>query len=284
MGYMKSKFTSLIILLLFGLCNSYGQDQILWKDFVNNAEKYYYKIDESNINNFSATITSATYLNYLKSNEYDSSYTYPLKFIWTNQGKVYYVLQPYPNMSDEIKRKEDLVEIQAIKNQFKSFLVDWQNFMFYSPFGDIPQDPTVHLANDTVQVTYFSGEGDMQVTVKKLFLSSGKLTKVTVQSSNQSVMVTPVYVEKEGKWLCAGWDSQIYQASEITSGTAIRLELYKTPNYWMPSRVNMLIQTVEKPEEKYLITLYLKDYIYNIALEEISQQQSSKVEPTAKKN
>lgn len=280
---MKIKLILTVVLFTILTQSSIAQTLFSWEDFAKKARPYYSILNRSEIQNFSSLITSATYINYLKKNNYDSTYTYPLKFIWTNQGKVYYILQPHPNMNDTTKRKDDLLEIQALKNQFKGFLIDWQNFSLFSPFEDIPENPVIKAADDTVQISYINGEGQFKATVKKLFLVSGKLVKVTVISSGQKIITSPVYQESEGKWLCTGWDSQIFESGKVTSGTATRLELSPVQNYWMPYRAAMLIQTIEKPEEKYLLTIYMKDYIFNLALQEIKKPKSSKLEVNSTK-
>jgi len=244
--WLSGKLLILFNLLFTLFC--FGQTSFNWEEFVKKAEKYYNSLEKVGIQNFSSLITSDTYLNYLKTNNYDSTFYYPLKFIWTNQEKVYYILQPHPNMNNEEKRKKDLIEIQAVKNQFKGFLLDWQNFMFYTPFVDIPKNPTIKVGKDTIQVSYVSGEGDLQAKVKKLFLPSGLLLKVTVTSKNNKVITTPIFTDREGKWLCLGWDSQIFVNGQVTSGTATRLEVYKVNKYFFFKNLTKSISFSQKLE------------------------------------
>ncbi|GAB4374382.1 MAG: hypothetical protein Kow0042_18940 [Calditrichia bacterium] len=266
------------ILVLFLQATPQATAQNNWQNFRNRVEGYYYNIEQTGVENFSCLFTTGGYLDYVYTN-FDSSYNYPLKMIWTRQGKVWYILQPYPPLLDEKVKKEMLAQIQLVRKTFKGFFLDWQSFLLTSPFSDIPDDAEVTVGRDSIQIKYTSGEGDLTAVVKKLFLPSGKLIQVTVESLGAVVVNYPIYTEVENKWVCIGWNSQIYKEGNISSGIACRMELQKISGYWMPIRADMLVQISQKPEEKYLNTIYLKDYIFNIPLQEIQQRETPGKEP-----
>jgi hypothetical protein len=252
-----------------------AQTEEKWDDFKQKVNRYSYSLEnDTEVQNFSCLFTTSTYVDFIKENKYDSTFVYPLKLIWTRPGKVYYILLPYPEMSDEKSHPKVLSSIQAVKGQFKGFLSDWLGFLVYSPVSDIPEDALVTFAPDTIQVQYTSGEGALQAKVMKLFLPSGKLIKVSVMSRQNKVVNFPLFTENEGKWICTGWDSQIYQGGKISSGIASRLELQKVQGYWVPSRVDMLVQSTAKPEEKFLSTIFLKNYIFDLELQELQEPES----------
>ncbi|HFE65103.1 hypothetical protein B1H10_07445 [candidate division KSB1 bacterium 4484_188] len=239
------------------------------KTFKDRVTPYYYCLENMPVKNFTCLFTTSEYVNFAREN-YDSSFTYPLKLTWIKNGRVYYTLQPYPTKMDSTRRRIFLTQVQLVTNQFKGFLLDWQNFMLYSPLSDIPDSAEIKAGHDTIQVVYTSGEGKLMAHVKKLFLPSGKLIQVTVWSGSGKVVNYPIYIELEDKWVCSGWNSQIYENGQISSGIANRMELRKIGDYWMPIRVDMLVQTSKKAEEKFLSTIFMKEFIFDVPLQEIN--------------
>ncbi len=278
----KTGFSYLLLIVLLHLGTVWGQTADRWLDFRNQADEYYLVLEKTDLTNFSCYFTSSAYLNYVSS-ETDSNYNYPLKFVWTQEGKTYYILQPYPGMSDPKKRQQTLQQIQIVKTEFQGFFLDFINFVIYSPFSDIPDDAEIEFSEDSVRVHYRSGEGNMVADVWKVFLPSGKLRKVRFEAGDKRVINYPAYTEVEGKWLCVGWDSQIYQNGEISSGSATRIEYRKIDRFYMPIRVATMVQVADRPEERYISELFLKDYLFNVPLEEIKDTRSGNSENTSGK-
>ncbi len=265
---MKYFFWNAIVGLFVGIVTLSAQVSDRWLDFRNQADDYYMVLEKTDMTNFSCYFTSSAYLNYVAQMG-DSSYNYPLKFIWTREGNTYYILQPYPGMDDARKRQQSLQQIQIVKTEFQGFFLDFINFVVYSPFSDIPEDAEIEFSQDSVRVHYRSGEGNLVADVWKVFLPSGKLRKVRYESGDKRIINYPAYTEVEGKWLCVGWDSQIYQNGKITSGSATRTEFRKIDRYWVPVRVMTMVQVADRPEERYMSELFIKDYLFNIPLEKI---------------
>ncbi|MEJ2636863.1 MAG: hypothetical protein P8184_16435 [Calditrichia bacterium] len=265
---MNSRKYLILSFGLFLLILSAGQANDQWDAFQKQSEKYYSYLNKNDVKNFTCMFTSSMYLNYIKQAG-DSTYNYPLKFIWTRSGKIYFVLQPYPNMEGDATNQETLSRIQMLKKQFVGFYWDWQNYLLQSPFADIPDNAEVRFGKDSISVNYASGEGDLRTEVQKVFLPSGKLIMTSVRSKTETVLNYPVYTERDGLWVCEGWDSQIYKGGKISSGMASRLELNKIQGCWMPVRNEILVQSSEKPGEQFLSSIYLKDYLFNVPLQEL---------------
>lgn len=251
-----------------------------WKEFQKTTEGLYHYLEASTIQNFSCLFSTDTYMNFVNSLG-DSSYLYPLKLIWLREGKIYYVLQPSDRLNDPEQRAQLLEKVQLTKNQFHGFYLDWLNFLIVSPLVDIPPSAQVNFEGDTVDVRYTNEEEGAKVSVRKVFLKSGRLLWVEVESASEKVVNYPVYREIEGKWLCFGWDSQIYVDQRISSGLSTRLELSKFQNVWMPYRADLVVQTADKPGQKFYSIIFLKDYNFNLSLQELplpsSRTDSSKV-------
>ncbi len=205
----------------------------------------------------------------------DTIYLYPLKLIWLRQGKIYYVLQPSDRLNDPQQRAPLLEKVQLAKNQFHGFYLDWLNFLIVSPMVDIPPSAQVNFKGDTVDVYYTSEEDGAKAGVRKVFLRSGRLLWVEVESATEKVVNYPVYREVEGKWLCVGWDSQIYVNRSISSGLSTRLELNKINGVWMPFRADLMVQTADKPGQKFFSTIFLKDYNFDLPLQELPLPSST---------
>ncbi len=262
------------LLVLLGISSLFAQGKPQWQEWMTKARHYYHTLETSEIQNFSCLFTSSSFLDYA-SQHFDSSYAYPLKLIWLKEGRAYYVLQPFPAGVTEKNKRDLLRQIQAVKTQFQGFLMDWQNFLLFSPFIDIPQNAIVQYGRDSIDVHYQVGEGLALTRVEKLFTPSGLLLRVSVRMGDKTIKNYPFYREVEGKWLCTGWDSQIYEGEEIVSGIATRLEFRKINNFWMPVRVDLMVQSKQSPGKKFTSVLFLKDYIFNLALQELPGPQGS---------
>jgi len=239
-----------------------------WQEFAQNHEKFYYYLEQTDIQNFSCLFTTDTYISFIKGIA-DSSYTYPLKLIWTREGTSYYILEPYPQTEDSKQRQQIMQKIQMTKTQFQGFYLDWINFLILSPFSDVPENAQVKFKEDTVLVNYQTEDEAGKVSIQKTFLSSGRLIKIAIGSATGEILNYPRFKEKDGKWLCTGWDTQIMKGDTISSGLATRVEVSKIGDYWVPVRADVLVQTADKPDERYISEIFLKNYVFNIPLQKL---------------
>ncbi|UCF63779.1 MAG: hypothetical protein JSW33_14640 [bacterium] len=269
---MKYVFILLIIFLLMlsgGISQAYSEDFQTFKERV--KPRYYYLLAGS-VQNFSCYLTTQTYIGFLKERS-DTVNTYPLKFIWTREGKIYYVLQPYPGMENSSERAKILEKIQLMKNQFHGFYLDWLNFLISSPLDDIPMTAEMRQRGDSILVSYVVDDQGSPVQVTKTFVQSGRLISVEVITTSEKVLNYPLYNEVEGKWVCSALNTQLYQDSTITSGLYTQLELRKIDQEWYPARADVIVQTMENPNEKFISTLYFKEYEFNLPLQELADPQ-----------
>ncbi len=271
--YRMSTFNKVFfILFILNLLAGFAHASENWDSFKAKTEGYYHYLMKSDIRNFTCFFTTGSYLSYIDSYS-DSTYSYPLKFIWTRMGKIYFVLHAFPIVDNSNQRKEVLEKIQLTKNQFQGFYLDWLNFLIISPISDIPDTSSLSFSGDTVKV-FYTGKDGGNTRVTKVFLKSGRLYKAIVESNQDKVVNYPYYTEVEGKWLCTGWDTQIIQEGEIKSGLATRLELMKFENNWMPTKVDLIVQTIEKPGESYGSTIFIKDYVFDVPLQELENSDN----------
>ncbi len=263
---MKTLKTLSVLILLFSI----GLSQDDWKQFKNEKRTYYSSLEGSDVENFSFLISSSEYIR-LMQDEADSTYFYPLKIIWTKKGKVYYVMQPVsPNMTDST-RQQLITKVEELKQIFKGALSDWQQFSLFTPFHDIPENVSVSFGKDTVGISFEITEGNKVIGIRKMFSRGGQLVRVIWHGTGLRIATYPYYKEIENKWVCQGWQSQFYENGEVISGMAVVLKLKKLENFWLPTRINIIAQSKARPDQRSVVQLFLKNYVFNEEFEIVSQ-------------
>jgi len=263
----------LLILIVFFVQSGFAQLTV--PQFKAQAESYYHNLMDSEIQNFSCLITSSTFIDYVKDKVKDSE-IYPLKFIWTREGKLYFILQPFPSEITAQQQQEYVRAAQAVRKLFRSVFYDWDKFELSTPFEDIPDSARVFVGTDTVGVHYKIHSNNFRASVKRSFTRSGELFREIWKSEKIKIINYPIYEVVEGKWLCRGWDTQVYENNEIKSGMAIQLNLTKVEGFWLPSQIDILAQSSQNPDQKVLTSIYIRDYIFNENLQTIQQSVTEK--------
>lgn len=248
--------------------------------FKQQIQDYYHYLATPEINNFSCKISSGIYIDFIR-DKADSSYYYPLKFIQTKEDNRYYVLQPLPTLNDSLRR-EALGRIQNLKNLFNGLLTDLQKFYFQHPLASLPGDVALTFASDTVSISFSTLENEQTVYMDETYTRGGQLGRITWKLGNQQVVIYPTYREAREKWICTGWNNQVYQDGQIISGMAARVEYLWHTNRFLPLRIDIITQTKKIPGEEITTggyVLFLKEFMFNEDITEITQKTTSKVPP-----
>lgn len=254
------KIITLSILIIFA---SIGISQQNWQQFKDDKIRYYSTLEQSNVENFSCLISSSEYVRFIKDLA-DSTFYYPLKVVWTKEGKVYYIMQEFPTaLTDSTKQQQLINKVEDLKKVFKGTLSDWQQFALITPFKDIPENATVNFEQDTVGISFTVSENSQIISLKKTFTAAGELARVVWASSDLKIATYPNYNEIENKWVCQGWKSQFYRDGEVSSGLVVGLELNRIENVWLPSRIEIVAQSKENPGQRSVMQLFLKNYVLN---------------------
>lgn len=249
-----------------------GFSQETLESFKKQTENYYHYLATPDINNFSCKISSGRYLNFIK-DKGDSSFYYPLKFVWTRDGGGYYVLQPLPQLNDSLRRGA-LAEVQALKNLFGDLFIDLQKFYVKHPSGQIAANATIQFSADTVLITTAN---EKQGTLIETYTYGGQLGRVIWKFADQRVISYPMFTEAANKWICVGWQNQIYQGMNIISGMAVQVEYIVLKGKFLPSKFSLLAQQRKNPDESiaagtYII--YVKDFVFNENITELPSPQT----------
>lgn len=250
-----------------------GHAQEDWNSFRDQSRTYYHIIGTPEVTNFTCQLSADYYIDFVKSFA-DSSFYYPLKYIWTREADHYFVLQPLPeNLSDSLRR-ETLMRIQELKNLFNGIVVDWYKYGIRTPLDDIPNDARVQYSRDTVSVFYAYRENGQSVSVRETYSRGGQLGRVIWKTGTQKVITYPLFELVENKWLCVGWNTQRFENNTILSGVAVRMQLVKGGQHYYPTRIDIVVQTRENPNQQVLTSIYVKDFTLNEPIEVLSAPKS----------
>lgn len=249
-------------------------------NFVSRAEGFYHYLATPSVQNFSCKLTSHFYINFM-TQEGIEDHNYPLKFVWTNEGKRYYVLEPLPELSDS-SRKEALQNAQIMKNLFESIILDLQKMIFRSPLVDIPLAASMTASTDSIGITYaFESSNSNTVTTREMYTPSGRFNKFVWQFGTQKVINYPKFETVKGRWICNGWDSQVYNdAGEIISGIAARVMYnseYEEKGRYLPEKIEIIAQTKEDPTKDPVtnrVILFIKDFVFNEDIQVLTEEDA----------
>ncbi len=242
-----------------------------WDTFKTEAESYQYSLDRSGIENFTCLMSADFYVNFAKFNNFDSSYYYPLRFIWTRDHESYFVLQPLPDMPDSTRR-QTYSQIQQLKNLCTQIFVYWKRFAVKSPFDDIPDDAIVNFSPDTVGVDFKVDAAQGIISVNRTFTRGGQLGRVTISDTNKMRSIDyPYYQENSGKWINVGWASQTYENDTVVSGSSVSLEFTKVGEMYLPNKFKIMAQELKSAERQSFVDVYLKDFVLDEELEIVTE-------------
>lgn len=271
--------TSICLLILI---INMGLSQQSWEQFRNEKKGYYSTLENSSIENFSCLVSSSDYILFIK-NIADSAYYFPLKVIWLKDGSTYTILQPFPpDIKDSVK-VQLINQVERLKKVYKGTLSDWQQLSLFTPFYDIPDIATIAFGEDTVGASYSFMEDNQAISLNKTFTRGGQLARVRWIANDLKIVTYPYYRVLEDKWVCRGWESQFYRNDEITSGLAVKLELRRINDAWLPSRFQISAQSQNNRTQKSVMLLYAKDYILNQKIEIISEPSKTAQPPDSGK-
>jgi hypothetical protein len=253
----------LSIFLILSALTTFLAAQTTYKEFRQQTINYYHNILNDDVKNFSCLITSATYIDFIKQYA-DSNFYYPLKIIWMNDGSSYYEVQPFPALGDSLQ-KQVYARAQALKNLWSYIFPDLNKFVFYQPFQEIPDTAGIEVKNDTVSVFFEVKEGQKDIRSRQTFTKGGMLGRVVWYVGDRKEVYFPTYKEMGDKWICLGWDGQVYQNGEVKSGLRTSIVYLEQNGKFLPEQINIIVQSRDengKPRTNTRI-LFLKDFKFN---------------------
>ena len=266
--YNCFKFVATILLFSASIV---GQE-ITWETFKSESEKYQYSLENTGTENFTCNMSADFYINFAKYNNFDSTYYYPLRFIWTRDHDSYFVVKPLPPSLPDSTRRQTYSQIQQLKNLCNQIFVYWKRFSVESPFKNIPADASVKFDADTVGVNFQVDATQGVVSVNRTFTRGGQMGRVTIQDSHGTKSIDyPYYQQHDGKWICVGWASQTYKADTVVSGSSVAMEFTKIDNLFLPNQFKIMAQELKSAERQSFVDVYLKNFVLNEKLEIVAE-------------
>ncbi|RMG64199.1 MAG: hypothetical protein D6715_10095 [Calditrichaeota bacterium] len=250
-----------------------GQEEN-WAAFRARAEKFYTHINRGDLKNFSFFFSSSTFVNFVRQLGDTTDY-YPLKFVWTREGNYYFILRPVPSVVDTSTYRDYMMRANELKQLFRGLLLDWEKFFVNSPFEDIPGDVRVHWGKDTVTASFWFEQGDKRLFMKRTFFRNGLLARDLWQDGPARVINYPIYREVNGRWVCYGWDTQVQQGDSIVSGLAVRADVQKIGDRWLPLRLDVTAQSSKYPGRRSTTSIFLKNFLFNEDIEVVKTPPSN---------
>ncbi len=280
---MKKILLTLIVLSAFA---GAGRTQETLQDFKQRIQDYYHVIGKPEIKNFTCQLSADFYINFIR--EYaDSSYYYPLKFIWTADKGSYFIRHPLPEAiaQNDSLRRQALMRMLELKSYFKVVFPDWEIYSIRPPLWDIPENAVAQFGPDTVGISFREGDPALSFRVKETYTRGGLLARFIWESDSQKVVNLPVYDEIAGKWVCIGWKNQVYQGDFISSGMAVQMALGLQEQIIVPSEFRINAQAKKSPGGEVIpsaLVLYLKDYSFNENIEIVEEPPGEEPSPAPK--
>lgn len=212
-----------------------------WQSFKKRSAARYQSTTTNQTKNMVFLVSSEGYKRFI-SDTADSSFAFPVKFIWTSDGNRHYILQPLPDNLGEEQRNSVIGRASDLKNMMEDVLPDLQKYAFSNPLEDIPDNAGVNFNGDTVMVSYKLPGMPPEFQILETYFQDGKLGRVVWQLGEQKVVTFPVYAETNGKFICMGWHTQKYAGKNIVEGYVYELTQLKDGEQYLPVELNILAQ------------------------------------------
>lgn len=253
---MLLKFILPLVILISYAC----QAQETGIDFLKKVNSLYYSIESTNLQNFSAWISSDYFTENLK-NELPGE-VYPIEIIWTSPNRLFFIKRPLPVISDTTKSNLAQNLQLELQQELKGVLMDWQRFYGGSIVAGLPPQYQQTDRLDTILIEYETIEQGNKIYACMYFGKNGLLLKLQLWYVDlaQMIVIYPGFNYVDNKFLCSGWQVQIFEQGEVKSGFSVQLISHKIDTYWLPKKLNMQLQTREKRE-----LIYQREYnFYNV--------------------
>jgi hypothetical protein len=239
-----AKYKKLFNLILLSLFLIQAEAQVGQAEFFERLKTIYYSLNKTDIKNFSALIKSSVF-----EKEFDNYFAekdlFPLELIWIKPDKYYYIKKPLPSLIDTSKTGIIDTKIMEMRQELGGIFLNWQRFVAGSIYETIPKIYDLEELADKNIISYKSDETH---EVRLFFGKNGLCLKIinTDVAKEQTIYTYPGYSYVNNRWLCTGWQVQIEDKGEITSGFVISLKSRKVNDFFLPDRIILNVQTTDK--------------------------------------
>jgi len=238
--------TKITILFSFIVCLNI-QAQIDNTTFFNRLNSIYHNLNDSDIENFSVSITS-DYFEYNTEEVVDHNTYSPIEFIWVKPRQLQFNRNNLPAGVDSIQQANIFNLQNEMFQELRGIFMDWQRFIGGNILFDLPENHLINSAGDTVFISFDSFESNEPIKMKFYFGLNAVCFKIeTIYPKIDQKMITyPSYVLIDGKWLCTEWIIKIVQNGIINSGFSVNFQSGRHQETWLPIQAQIQVQTRQK--------------------------------------
>lgn len=237
------------------------------KQFFLDLKNSYYNLNDTNIKNFSALVTSLKMEKFSKDN-WNNEEIFPLQLIWFKPDKIYLAQQGTPKIT-ESKYQEFQDLVSGIKQQVKGILVDFQRFYITGMYESIHSNYKLTHDSEFVWISFNVGDENMPIPVIYTMGKNGLCLKIEISYPNENKKITiyPSFKILKTKWLCSGWTVQTLIDEEPVSGFILEINYSEYQSIWIPMQVIINVQKADEPGTRYYDVIKLRNYMFNQPME-----------------
>jgi hypothetical protein len=254
---------SVLCLLWISVFSLNVSAQLDEREFFNRVNSNYYALELTELKNFSSWITSNVFEE--TTTKLYQKDVYPLELIWVNPNDTYFIRRPLPPLEDSLAINHVRSAQSDLQEEFRAVLMNWSRFYAGRLLREMPADYVIESHSDTVLLKFFNeDELGMSETVM-LFGQNGLVLKITTayQDSLQTIEIYPEYKYTGEYWLCKGWQVQIAEKGEVTSGFHVKVISKRINKYWLPSQFQMTLQSKEEKNKLFIRVYNFKNILIN---------------------
>ena len=133
----------------------------------------------------------------------------------------------------------------------------------------MPPDYTLETKGDTVFLRYDTLE-DQEIVKNTLKFGMNGIcikTTLTYPDRNEHIDTYPVFKFTGEKWLCFGWQVQVFEGDEISTGYLVEINSQRIDKYWLPQVIKMTLQTVREKQSLFIREYYFRNILINRNIE-----------------
>ncbi len=262
-------FKLLLLLVVFVQSQNAPFDE---KKFFETLQTSYYNLKDTELKNFLVLVQNQTTQNMARY-YWKNADIFPLQLIWLNPDHVFLSEQGVPALPDSAARQYSAT-VEDLKRQVSGLLFDLKRFYLAGIFETISNNYQIELQDRVVRVSYdMINQNDTTRNVYYFGLN-GLLLKTESFSpdGHRKVTTTPHFKIIKTKWICTGWEAQMWLDENVESGFVINLDMREYQNIWIPYNIDIVVQQSRFKGRTFTDRLLFRNYIYDQSLQMIKGQ------------
>ncbi len=259
----------LLILTFFVQAQTSNFDE---KKFFETIQSSYYNLKNTELKNFLVLVQNQSTQNIARQ-YWQNPDVFPLQLIWLNPDHVFLSEQGVPALPDTVSSQYGAL-VSDLKRQVSGLLFDLKRFYLTGIFETISNNYRIDVLDKLVRVAYNEVNGPDTTLNVYYFGFNGLLLKSDSFSPDgrRKVTTRPKFKIVKTKWLCVGWEAQMWLDDKVESGFIIGLDMQEYQNIWIPYNIDIVVQQARFKGATFTDRLFFRNYIYNQSLQMIKGQ------------